>query len=97
MKSLVVLLSLMIMFLNAVPCCWDACEEDTVEHAGENSGSKDACSPFLSCGSCAGFILQQELPELSSFNFPFRSKDEQEDSKFHSAYTTIIWAPPKQV
>lgn len=98
MKLAVVLLSLMVMSLNAVPCCWDTCDETEVAgHTEEKPGADNSCSPFLGCGSCSGFILQQELSVFSSFTSPFRSLDEHEDQNFLSDYTTIIWAPPKEV
>lgn len=100
MKILVVFLSLMVIFLNAVPCCWDACAEDeAVVHTEENPNSREgACSPFLSCGSCAGFILEQELPEISSSIIStFHTLDKRENPLFNSDYSRIIWAPPKEI
>lgn len=98
MKVAGVLLSLLVIFLNAIPCCWDECpEDDAVVHAEEKPNSQDACSPFLSCGGCTGFILEQELPDiLSSVISPYQIVDKHENPLFNSDYSRIIWAPPKE-
>lgn len=98
MKISGVLFSIMVIFLNAVPCCWDTCDEgDATGHVEETSGTADACSPFLSCGSCAGFVLQEDFTEFSYFNSPFNSLDDQEEGSFQSDYSIRIWQPPKEV
>ena len=98
MKAAAVLLSLMVILLNAVPCCWDDCTEDaTIEHSEGSAGGEDTCSPFLSCGSCTGFVLQQDLPETSCFTSPLGLLDEQEEVSFQSDYSIKIWQPPKKV
>ena len=95
MKTAAVLLSLLVIFLNAVPCCWDVCDE---EHpVEERAGGDQACSPFLSCGSCTGFVLQQYSPEIPDFSSVFRPVDEQVEVIFKADHASDIWQPPKKV
>lgn len=96
MKIAAVLLSLMVILLNSVPCCWETCD-DASGHVEETSGAADACSPFLSCGSCAGFVLQQEFTDIPSFTLPTIALDEQAEVRFQSDYAIKIWQPPKEV
>lgn len=98
MKGIVVLLSLLILFLNAIPCCWDECSEDVaLQHTEQSGASQDACSPFLSCGSCTGFTLEKELPQFSIAILP-AVKNPQDCSRqlFETDYSGIIWEPPKE-
>ena len=98
MKIAGVLLSILVIFLSAVPCCWDACEEDgTTGHVEQTSGIADVCSPFLTCGSCAGFVLQEDFTEIPCFSAPFAWVDDQEEARFKSDYWIKIWQPPKEV
>lgn len=97
MKIPGVFLSIIVIFLNVVPCCWNTCDEAGAKHVEETSGTADACSPFLSCGSCAGFVQQGEFTEFSNFNSSFDSLDDQEEGSFKSDYSIRIWHPPKEV
>lgn len=96
MKALAVLISCIVLFLNIVPCCWDSCSGEVDEvNAQHNPASEEACSPFLSCGSCSGFVLQQDPQGFSSISFFYRLLDEQEEVIFQSDYAIEIWQPPK--
>ena len=98
MKIAGVLLSLLIVFLSTVPCCWDTCEEDgTTSHVEKTSGMSEVCSPFLSCGSCAGFVLQEDFTEFSSFNGPIDCANDQQQASFKADYSFKIWQPPEEV
>ncbi len=95
MKTAAVLLSFLVIFLNAVPCCWDSCDEQiSIE---ETSESDDSCSPFLSCGNCAGFVQNQFSPELPYFSGIYKPLNEQKEVKFQSDLSFEIWQPPKKV
>ena len=98
MKAAAVILSLFVLFLNAIPCCWNDCEEDDFEvHTEQGSGSQDSCSPFLSCGSCTGFVIYQDFPEIPLYTSFFQLPDEQEEETFSSDFSYKIWQPPKRV
>src|ERR1700754_992131 len=68
-KFLCLLLSLCVVLLSARPCCADNdCRENTStvkkEQAGKNSSQEKTCpgcSPFFSCGSCAGFVVTKPV------------------------------------
>ena len=98
MKTTAVLISFLVLFLNAVPCCWETCsEEDHKAKTEQSSDSESACSPFLSCGSCTGFVLQQENFEFTYFKVSFPLLDVQKEVSFQSDYSIEIWQPPKEV
>lgn len=95
MRTAAVFLSLLVIILNAVPCCWESCDDQT--SIEETSESEDFCSPFLSCGSCAGFVIQQFSPDLPEIPVFFKPLNEQLEVSFQSDFSIEIWQPPKQV
>jgi hypothetical protein len=92
MKIAGIILSILVLMLNAVPCCWlgDSNENPVEEHSGEES-----CSPFLSCGSCTGFVLQEELPVVNFYSQPSVSEIVFPENPFHSDFSEAIWQPPR--
>ncbi|MEG9326992.1 hypothetical protein V6B16_03520 [Salinimicrobium catena] len=92
MKIAGIILSILVLMLNAVPCCWDSDskEEPLEEHSGEES-----CSPFLSCGSCTGFALQEELPGIDLYAQPSVSETIFPETPFQSDFSEAIWQPPR--
>jgi hypothetical protein len=68
-KFFCLLLSLYVVLLSARPCCADNdCRENTAavkkEQAGKNALPEKTCpgcSPFFSCGACAGFVIAKPV------------------------------------
>lgn len=98
MKIVGIFLSVLVILLNGFPCCWDSCSESgDVEDTQSHSETQTACSPFMSCGSCAGFVLEDEEHDLPAL---------QPDRKEHSVLTNtwvssdhldLIWQPPRSI
>ena len=93
MKVAGIIFSILVFTLNAVPCCWDNCDDE--EAVEQHSDAEQTCSPFLSCGSCAGFVLQEDLPEISIYTPPSVSEIEFPEQLFFSEFSESIWQPPK--
>lgn len=96
MKTAGVILSLLIILLNGIPCCWDTCSEgpevDPVESHTENQTS---CSPFMGCGSCTGFVLFEDEEELPALNPQTRKKMISLTTAVSSEFLDLIWQPPR--
>lgn len=93
MKIFGIIFSILVFTLNASPCCWDSCaDEEPVEN---HADTEQSCSPFLSCGSCVGFLLQEDLPEISLYHQPSVSEIEFPEQAFYSEFSEVIWQPPK--
>jgi len=66
-KLLAILLSVYVLLLAVRPCCTDDCIARSPvkkELAGKTSPVEkecQGCSPFFSCGSCAGFIVAKRV------------------------------------
>ncbi|MFV8839708.1 hypothetical protein [Salinimicrobium soli] len=93
MKIAGIIFSILFLMLNAVPCCADYCSDE--EPVEKHSGSEGVCSPFLSCGNCTGFVLQEEFVELPVDIQPSVSKPEFPGKYFRSEFSENIWQPPK--
>jgi hypothetical protein len=99
MKIFCLILSLSVMLLSTVPCCDDNCEEEqvTTEQTDSHDESTESCSPFLTCGLCAGFaslyirVDIQPLEEETIVNVT-PSNILWVDNCF-----ATIWQPPKIV
>lgn len=105
MKPVALLLSMIVLLLNNLPCCFQQevpvrsyTEQGAAQKGGCDDMGNDACkgcSPFYVCGSCAGFVHN----DLSGFTFilPLRS------SSYNGIYiplelkqvASLIWQPPK--
>ncbi len=105
MKTLCLLLSLYVFSLSVVPCCSDDnCNDEIIteknvnNHSQENpseEGDCNACSPFLTCGTCIGFVftnLQIDIYEIPILENQFVAiyKPQFSDNFFEK-----IWQPPK--
>ena len=72
MKFLCLLFSFYVILLSAKPCCADReCQEQSTpkkEPAQKKSTEKECqgCSPFYSCGNCAGFIVAKSITPTSA-------------------------------
>ncbi len=93
MKIAGIILSFLVLTLNAIPC-WDNCgDEEPVE---AHADTEQTCSPFLSCGSCVGFVLQEDLPEISLDIQSSVSEIESPEQGFFSEFLESIWQPPQK-
>ncbi len=95
MKIAAILFSVLVLALNAIPCCWESCEDE--EPVEQHMDAEQNCSPFLSCGSCVGFVLQEDLPEISLYIQPSFSEIEFPEQDFFSEFSETIWQPPKPI
>ncbi|PRX48832.1 DUF6660 family protein [Salegentibacter salegens] len=105
MKLLAVLLGIFCLLISANPCCIeDNCEsasELKISENEENQKENDCglCSPFISCGSCIGFIPNtdevvtvldpQPVPFTNLFGLTFKSVEAE--------YSDRVWQPPQEV
>ncbi|PZR22320.1 MAG: hypothetical protein DI539_05770 [Flavobacterium psychrophilum] len=103
MKPLVLVFSLLLLLLSAVPCCsiaetfgiFDQHEEKHSCGSDEDKSCGD-CGQFSSCSLCMGFLL----PSLSPFDFIsiYPMEKEKSFSKIVCEVRTIenaIWQPPR--
>ncbi|MBZ9632465.1 hypothetical protein LB465_16915 [Salegentibacter sp. LM13S] len=105
MKVLAVFLGIFCLLISAYPCCIiDDCDSDTEVKITENDEDQKyddcgLCSPFISCGSCIGFIPNtdevvtvlnpQPIPISNLFGLAFKSVEAE--------YADRFWQPPQQV
>jgi hypothetical protein len=95
-KILAVLISLLVIVLNGIPCCADDCSDEIVSEQQESDPhDKELCSPFLSCGTCNAVVLQEE-PSKLHFSEPVLGREYIEaEEGLISEFTFRIWQPPK--
>lgn len=96
-KTVAFILFLITLAAVFTPCCeTDDCNEVTTaatEH--HNEEPEENCSPFVTCGYCAGFTqlnLLQELPAIFTTSIAHYTKD---TNWFSSSYTDQLLQPPK--
>ncbi|NEW79562.1 MAG: hypothetical protein GZ086_09090 [Gelidibacter sp.] len=103
MKTLCFVLSLYVFSLSVVPCCSDDnCNDDEITENADNhsqepieEGNCNACSPFLNCGTCIGFVftnLQLDISEISAIEDHFVPVYKPQ---FSDNFFDKIWQPPK--
>ncbi|TWI82590.1 hypothetical protein LX66_5164 [Chitinophaga japonensis] len=103
MKWLMIILSLYVLTLSAIPCCGDGycCEDEVTMAGGEHNDHDDhnkpelPCSPFFSCNTCHGVVVPgiesanlKEVPLLESIYFDYIDQPLPE-------FSTSIWQPPQ--
>ncbi len=79
-------------------CCEEETCEDTEETTNENNNEEDgcnSCSPFFSCGSCAGFTAQIDFIKLNHFSFTNSIAYNNFNLQIHSDFFETKWQPPK--
>lgn len=103
MKVLTVILGILCLLISAYPCCIvDECDSHSIAEIAENEQEQEECglcSPFITCGSCIGFIPNtaefvttlnpQLLPFSNLFGLSFKSVEAE--------YADRVWQPPQQV
>lgn len=103
MKTLCFVLALYVFSLSVVPCCSDDnCNDEIITENADNhsqgpkeEGDCNACSPFLNCGTCIGFVftnLQIEIYKIPSVDDQFVPIYK---SQFSDDFFYKIWQPPK--
>lgn len=98
MKFAAILLAFFITALSVLPC--DVCNEisKTNECQKEAKHVDDCslcCSPFHTCGTCAGFVLPTSLSVTATKEFsPSQVIDFYQVTKFLDHFGAI-WQPPK--
>ena len=102
MKTICFILSFYVSVLLAAPCCVDdycndeiKTEQSSTEHQDQNDdNSCNNCSPFITCGTCAGFTFT-----IADYNFQpincVQSKSILYHQGFDKNYFAEIWQPPK--
>lgn len=105
MKPVALLLSMIVLLLNNLPCCFQheatvqaPAEQRTAQEDGCDDRGNDACndcSPFYVCGSCTGFIHN----DLSGFAFILPRRSSTHNGIYIplklKQISTLIWQPPK--
>lgn len=99
MKILAVLLSFIVVFLSTAPCCAVETDEDVLLMEQYDSCMDDdfcqTCSPFYTCGACAGFTAV----EYSGVLFALYLKPVQHYSVYLPFMlpkaAASIWQPPQ--
>lgn len=84
--------------LNGIPCCADECAEDVVSEQDQKAGEShpdDACSPFLSCGGCAGFVTFETEDVLPAVKKVIRKELAADTEGTCSDFIRDIWEPPQ--
>ncbi len=104
MKWLMILFSLYVLTLSAVPCCGDDfCCEDEITLQYGNTGDEDhdhsrpepPCSPFFSCGTCHGAIVPQFALALTPQPVISRERSFRYIEYSPTGFAAAIWQPPQ--
>ena len=104
MKILATFLGIFCLLVSAYPCCiGDDCESASEIKISENQDQQNddcaLCSPFISCGSCTGFIPNTDeivtVPDLHPI--PFSNLFGLTFKSVEADYAERVWQPPKQV
>lgn len=94
------LMAFLVTLLSIVPCCtFEECEDEKreilVQHE-KPSECEDSCSPFLNCGSCTGFPVQETSePGEIAFNLPIDKIDFHHRQTLPQSLIQSIWQPPR--
>ncbi len=101
MKWLMILLSLYVLTLSAIPCSGDdACCGEIVsgkcatDHPGHHH-SELPCSPFFSCNTCHGVVVPGFIPGLSTRIVVVRSFPFTYIPHSLPGFAVSIWQPPQ--
>jgi hypothetical protein len=103
-KYLCLLLSLFVLLISAAPCCSDDCGQTEGKVAQKNQPGDShqegddckACSPFLTCGSCSGFIKPLPTPTLQAEVIDYQTElIDVYHFSFYPLVSSSFWQPPK--
>lgn len=102
MKILCFILSLQVFYLSIVPCCWDDnCNDEIKTEQTENHSNDkqedgcNACSPFLTCGTCSGFVFSKLVFYFNKAQFSKSKFIAIYEPQFADDFFAKIWQPPK--
>ncbi|AWH74785.1 hypothetical protein DCS32_11635 [Dokdonia sp. Dokd-P16] len=103
MKIACYLLSLIVLFLSTMPsCCEDNCDDELLathtdlDHTDYGDlNTESTCSPFLTCGSCAGFVILKSTFELKQIASITTKTVVVYKPTFRDSFVASIWQPPK--
>lgn len=103
MRTLCLILSLIVFYFSTVSCCLteDNCNEeiktDYANNHSKNPENNDCntCSPFLNCGTCAGFVFIREFFDFKEVTFVKNKSVPIYNAQYTSYFFAKIWQPPK--
>jgi hypothetical protein len=77
-------------------CSTSCCTPNSQEQSNDSDedGCNDVCNPFLSCGSCIGFIAPSPTIHKQLLVFIKQSNNISQESP-SVQFTHAIWHPPK--
>ena len=100
MKRLVVfLLALMVLAGSMSYCCsTDDCNIDLTGSTSHTDEGKEtgSCSPFLTCGSCSGFVQMAKIYTVIAPVPESQSHHEKISPFLYSTYFSSFFQPPKE-
>ena len=104
MKWLMIIFSLYVLTLSAIPCCGDdnCCEDELVlveegQHRDHDNHNKPElpCSPFFSCNTCHGVVVPEiDSDNLNEIRVP-RSVFAAYKEKSLPEFSSAVWQPPQ--
>jgi hypothetical protein len=104
MKVICFILSLYVILLSTIPCCFDNEVKDDVKIAqdlGKSPVSEDCnadiCSPFFSCAACSGVIFILSNFDVKSYPDLRGSKLLFYKTPYFDHFFVKIWQPPQNV
>jgi hypothetical protein len=99
MRLFAVLLSVIVMALAVVPCCFDDnCGDDFLSeqtHKNNSDSPETPCSPFVSCTSCFGVCIAPSIEVVVAPVTVVEKTFPLYKQSFISLYYANIWQPPK--
>jgi hypothetical protein len=97
-KWLAFLLLLVTMTATFYPCCReDCCRNELTAKSANRNNQKPACncSPFVTCGTCAGFTLTATVVEVFKITEEKPVHHTRIVAPTLSAYTASLLQPPR--
>jgi hypothetical protein len=101
-KFLCILFSVYVLLLSVRPCCADDCiakpiaKKETASKKQQKEKDCEGCSPFFSCGTCAGFTLAK--PVMITERIATEISVEHNSAYKQPALRPVmlsIWQPPQ--
>jgi len=97
------ILIVLTLLLSSSPCCeGDECCDETDAACSENAvdnhhseESANSCSPFMVCGSCNGFVVIADNPDLNSESEVTNNQNIPYIQLYLVNYNLKFWQPPK--
>jgi hypothetical protein len=97
MRVLSYIFCLYILALFAVPCQdKDCCMDELNQTPSSHNKSEAPCSPFVTCGTCDGFIIPATTPELPKPTSLEKRQMPPFIAHYLGDFSPSTWQPPKQ-